>query len=114
VHDAEGVLAGLAQALDVQRRPERSLEQSIVDVLRPRTSLLVVDNCEHVIATVGSLISGIVRWCRRASARHQPGAARDAGEQVWRVPPLAVPVDSGATWTSSWVTGGRALHGPRR
>lgn len=97
VRDAEGVLAGVAQALDVQRRPERSLEQSIVDVLRPRCSLLVVDNCEHVIATVGHLVSTIVRWCpavRVLATSRQPLGM--AGEQVWRVPPLAVPVDSAA------------------
>ena len=52
-------MAAVAAALDLQRRPERSLEDSIVDVLAGRSLLLVLDNCEHVLDAVADLVDGL-------------------------------------------------------
>ncbi len=92
VQDERALVAAVAHALDVERRSTRSLEESIVEVLGPRELLLVLDNCEHVIATVGDLATRIVRWCPRvrlvATSREPIGVS---GETVRPVAPLEVP-----------------------
>jgi predicted ATPase/DNA-binding SARP family transcriptional activator len=92
VQDAGAVLAAVAQSLGVERRAERSLAESITEVLGSRQLLLVLDNCEHVIAAVGDLVSRVVRWCPEvrllATSREPIGVA---GETVWPVGPLGVP-----------------------
>jgi predicted ATPase len=63
-------------------------------VLRDHKSLLVLDNCEHVVEPVAALVGAIVSGC--------PGVAvlvtsREGlflgGEQIFRLPPLTVPED---------------------
>ena len=77
VRDEGAVTAAIAAALDVQQRPNRSLDDSIVELLAPRSMLLVLDNCEHVLDTTSELVELVLRWCPAgAGARHEPGAAR--------------------------------------
>lgn len=95
-HD-EAVIAAVATSLDVEQRPERSLEESVVEVLGPLRLVLLLDNCEHVIDAVGHLVRQIVRWCpgvrMLATSREPIGMA---GEVVWPVTPLAVPANAAA------------------
>ena len=97
VRDDAAVAAAVAQALDIERRLDRSLEESIIDVLGSREVLLVVDNCEHVLDAVGRLVHQITRWCPGvrivATSRERIGMA---GEVVWPVLPLEVPPSGGA------------------
>ena len=97
VTGGEEVVAAVAAALGVERRPGRSLEESIVELLAPLRILLVVDNCEHVLAAVGRLIGQVLRWC---PGIHVLATSREAlgmpGEVVWGVSPLAVPADPDA------------------
>jgi predicted ATPase/DNA-binding SARP family transcriptional activator len=92
VHDAGAVMAAVAHTLDVERRAERSLAESITEVLGPRRLLMVLDNCEHLVAAVGELVTRIVRWCPEvrllATSREPIGIA---GENVWPLAPLDVP-----------------------
>jgi predicted ATPase/DNA-binding SARP family transcriptional activator len=95
--DGDAVVAGVGQALEVQRRGERSLARSIVDVLGSRRALLVLDNCEHVIDAVADLVGEILRWCPEVhllTTSREPLAL--PGEVVQRVAPLAVPPDPDA------------------
>jgi predicted ATPase/DNA-binding winged helix-turn-helix (wHTH) protein len=94
VQDSGAVLAAVANALDVERRTERSLAESIVEVLGTRTMMVLLDNCEHVIEAVGELASRIIRWCpevRLVSTSREPIGV--PGESTWPVAPLAVPSD---------------------
>ena len=98
VRDGAAVVAAVAQALDIERRLDRSLDESIIDVLGAREVLLVLDNCEHVLDAIGGLIQQITRWCPgvriMATSRERVGMA---GEVVWPVLPLEVPSGLGAT-----------------
>ena len=98
VRDEAAVVAAIAQALDIERRLDRSLEESVIDVLGSRETLLVLDNCEHVLDAVGQLLQQITRWCpgvrMLATSRERIGMA---GEVVWPVLPLEVPSRLGAT-----------------
>ncbi len=82
----------------VERRPGRSLEESIVELLAPQRALVVVDNCEHVLGAVGRLVGEVLRWCPGvrvlATSREALGMP---GEVVWSVGPLELPTDPGAS-----------------
>ncbi len=91
------VATAVAATLGVERRPGRSLEESIVELLAPQRALLVVDNCEHVLGAAGRLIGEVLRWCPGvrvlATSREALGMP---GEVVWSVGPLELPADLGA------------------
>ena len=58
-------------------QPGLSLEASILELLRTRDALLVLDNCEHLLDEAGRFATTILLECR--SVRHprdQPGSAR--------------------------------------
>ncbi len=81
----------VAAALRIQQRAGLSIEQSVIDYLRGRALLLVLDNCEHVLAPAARLVAEIAARCPRvvvlATSREPLGVD---GEQVWPVPPLPV------------------------
>jgi predicted ATPase len=89
VADPDAVALGVATALGIQPRSDRSVASSVADVLRTKKILLVVDNCEHVIDAAASLISTLVRHCFDvrvlATSRERLAVA---GEQVWPLSPL--------------------------
>jgi predicted ATPase/class 3 adenylate cyclase/DNA-binding CsgD family transcriptional regulator/uncharacterized protein HemY len=90
--DGALVPQALASALDVRDQPGRILLDTLVDVLRPRTCLVLLDNCEHLVAACAALADRLLRSCPGlsllATSREPLGIA---GETVWRVPPLTLP-----------------------
>jgi predicted ATPase/DNA-binding SARP family transcriptional activator len=92
VRDPGAVSAAFAAALDVQQRPQRTLDESIVELLGSQSVLLVLDNCEHVLDTTSELVEQVLRWCPDvhvlATSREPLGIP---AEVVWSVPPLPVP-----------------------
>jgi predicted ATPase len=50
----------VSTALGVLRRPQMTLEESIVDFLRTRQVLLVLDNCEHLLDGAAELAEAIL------------------------------------------------------
>ncbi|WP_176993275.1 ATP-binding protein [Nonomuraea jiangxiensis] len=84
------VLRAVADALGVAERPPLPLTQVVADRLALGRSLLVLDNCEHLLEEVGDLVEGLRATCPRAgiliASRERPGLA---GERVITVPPLA-------------------------
>ena len=89
--DGSPVGHAVAAALRIQQRPGLSIEQTVIEYLRGRTLLLVVDNCEHVLAHAARLVAEIVQQCPEvavlATSREALGVD---GEQLWPVPPLPV------------------------
>src|SRR5215217_597888 len=82
----------VAQALRVREQPGRSLVETLKDTLRSRKTLLVVDNCEHLIEAVVHLVDALLDSCPGlrvlATSRETLNAA---GEVSWVVPSLTVP-----------------------
>lgn len=103
VSDGEGVVNAVAAALEIDRaagfrtmtQEERSLQATIVDHLRGRGSLVILDNCEHVVDDAARLAAEVLTRCPEvrivATSREQLGVP---GEVVWRIPPLDVGGDS--------------------
>jgi len=85
---AQAVLA----ALRVRPRPGISLADSIVEFLRTRSVLLVLDNCEHLLTAAAALAVDVLRSCRGvrilATSRQPLGVG---GEQVFGLRPLSLP-----------------------
>ena len=98
VRGPDAAIGALATELDLQRRPERSLEDSIVEALRAQELVLVLDNCEHVLEAASPLVARVLRWCPRvrvlATSREPLGLP---GEATYALGPLAVPASPHAT-----------------
>ena len=92
IHDPALIVNVAAQALDVREEPDRPLVQTLCAHLKQRRVLLILDNCEHVIAASAELAHAIVRATAHvgliASSR-QP--LRIPGERAYPILPLAVP-----------------------
>ncbi len=82
----------VASVLDIREEPGRPVENVLVQAIRDRELLLVLDNCEHVITEAASLVDRLLQRCPRvvilATSREPLGIA---GEYLYRVPSLSVP-----------------------
>jgi predicted ATPase/DNA-binding CsgD family transcriptional regulator len=82
----------VAAALGVHEEPHRPLLDTLTDALSADAPLLVLDNCEHLIAAVAHVVDALLRGCPRlrilATSRE---ALRVPGEVTWRVPSLSLP-----------------------
>ncbi len=92
VHDPTSTSAAIATAVDVRQRQHLSVDEALLEYLRARRTMLVLDNCEHLRDSVANLAEQILRWCPQvtivASSREVLGLT---GELVWRVGPLGTP-----------------------
>lgn len=82
----------VAETLGLHDIPKNDPLDVLSEFLAPRTTLLVMDNCEHVLdacaALTGELLTAAPELRVLATSREPLGVA---GEHVWVVPPLAVP-----------------------
>ena len=91
---SEGTLVpqALATALGVQEQSDRSLTDTLVDYLREKKVLLVLDNCEHLVDATSRLTSTLLDSYPRLTVLATSREALDvAGEINWPVPALSVP-----------------------
>jgi class 3 adenylate cyclase len=86
----------VASALAVPSRSGMDQAQAVVEYLRAKHLLLVLDNCEHLLDPAGDLADRIVETCPnvRLLATSREGLAVD-GEQVFPLRSLGLP-DAGA------------------
>jgi predicted ATPase len=89
LRDAAGVADAVAEVLRVTGRGRQSVEDSLLEMLAQKQSLLVLDNCEHVLGALAPLVSRIERHCPAIAilATSREGLAID-GEQILALPPL--------------------------
>lgn len=86
------VAQALAKTIGVREEPDATIEQSLADVLSKRSSLIILDNCEHLLHECARLVQVLAPTCpniRWLATSRTPLSI--AGEQVYRVPKLAVP-----------------------
>jgi len=90
--DPARVPGAIAAALGVREESHRPLFATLADHVRGRRMLLVLDNCEHLVAACAEAATALLQACPDlqilATSREQLGTA---GETVWQLPPLAVP-----------------------
>jgi predicted ATPase/transcriptional regulator with XRE-family HTH domain len=82
----------VAQTLGLREELYRPLLATLVDQLRERHLLLVLDNCEHLVGACAELAMALLQGCPAvrilATSREGLGVP---GERLYRVPSLAVP-----------------------
>ena len=92
VGEGKLVAGAVATALDIGALPGRTPLEATVDYLAPRKLLLVLDNCEHVLAASATLCDALLRAApdlKIIATTREP--LRIDGEVVFRVPSLAIP-----------------------
>lgn len=85
------VVQELASVLGIQDHGNRGLSDSVIDYLRGRPTVIVLDNCEHVIPACAALIDRVLRHCPDLTViatSREPLAL--TGERVWSAPPLSL------------------------
>ena len=92
VDDAKLVAQTIAAALGVREESEQPMPVTLGNFFRTKKLILILDNCEHVIAECAKLAESLLRACPdlqiMASSREPLGIA---GERTWPVPSLSVP-----------------------
>jgi predicted ATPase/DNA-binding SARP family transcriptional activator/Tfp pilus assembly protein PilF len=92
VQDGALLVGMLAGVLGVRERAGRPLREAVIAALGGQPTLVVLDNCEHLIADCADLVDALLAGCPTlrilATSRE---ALRVAGELAWRVPTLPVP-----------------------
>ncbi len=86
------VTQAVAAVLGVREEPNRLLLQTLTEYLRSKQLLLVLDNCEHLLAAAAIMAENIQRRCLNVrillTSREALGIA---GERIFRVSPLSTP-----------------------
>jgi class 3 adenylate cyclase len=81
-----------AAALGVREEPGRPIVQTLVDHLREKHMLLLLDNCEHLLDACAQLADALLRDCSKlqilASSRE---GLNITGETSYRIPSLSMP-----------------------
>ena len=91
VRDKEHVFAAIASAIGLDPR-SAGRRNALLDFLRPRRALIILDNCEHLIEQTAEVANNILQGApevRILVTSRQ--ALKVAGEDVLRLPPLDCP-----------------------
>lgn len=82
----------VANVLTLKEEPGQPILQTLIEHLRNRYLLLILDNCEHLLDACARLVDGLLRSCPRVSIL---ATSREAlgvfGETTYRVPSLSLP-----------------------
>ena len=97
VRDPDEVPSAVLAALLGPPSGRRTAADDLVEHLHDRRSLVLLDNCEHVLAACVQLVSRLLRTCPQlqilATSRQPLGIT---GERVWWLQPLPVPAPADA------------------
>ncbi len=104
--DPSLVAQAVASALRIQGAAGSSLLDSLAYELEQKSSLIVLDNCEHLIESCAELVETLLYSCQElrimATSRENLGIS---GETSWRVPSLSIPNPRDFTVNSpNWAT----------
>jgi predicted ATPase/DNA-binding SARP family transcriptional activator len=92
VRDEAPIPYVVASALGLRDQRGRSMKSLITERLRHKELLVVLDNCEHLVAGCAALAESLLKQCPGlrivVTSRERLGLV---GETRWPVPPLAVP-----------------------
>jgi len=93
INDASLLAATIASTLGVQEVPNRPLLETLMAYLKNKSLLLILDNCEHVIAQAAIVADTVLAGCVNvrilATSRE---SLRAVGEYSYRLPSLSLPL----------------------
>ncbi len=96
--DPSLVASTVAAVLDIRIGGQESALEDLVAGIAPRTMLLVLDNCEHLLDAVVEVVEAILQTAPNVTlvaTSQEP--LRAPGEQQFRLVPLAVPSETEAS-----------------
>ncbi len=97
LRDPALLVSTVATAVGMPENPELAVVETLAAYLAPRRTLVILDNCEHLIEVVAELAEAIAERCPRTVVLATSQTALNiAGEQLVPVPPLDLPGDSGS------------------
>lgn len=86
------VASTVASTLGILEQPGRSSIEALATALHDKPLLLILDNCEHLVAACADLAQTLIRSCPHlrvlATSREALGVE---GELVWTLSPLSLP-----------------------
>jgi predicted ATPase/transcriptional regulator with XRE-family HTH domain len=91
IGDPSLVPGAIASALRVEEVPNRPLIETLLEYLRDKALLLLLDNCEHVVARAATVAEELLAGCPRVrilATSREP--LRFAGERTYRLPSLSI------------------------
>ncbi len=90
--DASLVAQTVAKTLDLEGSPRQPLREMLADHLRSKHTLLIFDNCEHLVTACAQLADSLLSTCPNlkilVTSREALGIT---GEVLYRVPSLSLP-----------------------
>ena len=92
VTDPGLVAKSAAAVLGLQEETSRPIQDTLVDYLRKKTALIILDNCEHLLDACARLADRLIGACpnlRLLATSREP--LNVAGEKVYRVPSMQFP-----------------------
>jgi len=98
IGDADAVVEVVAAALGIQQHQGSSLGESVIEALRTKQMLIVLDNCEHLLDAAADLVDAVVRSCPTVHVLATSREALDVpGERAKRLRSLPLPASSEST-----------------
>ena len=99
------LVQAVAAAVGVDEQPGQALQDTLVAELRSRPTLVVLDNCEHLLDVVAPFADTVLAQCPNvrvlATSRERLGLP---GERAVRVPPLSMTGTDDVAYTSDAAT----------
>jgi predicted ATPase len=91
ISDPDRIVELAASTIGLREEPGEPTRTTLIRFLCGRRTLLILDNCEHLLAECANLVTEILRGCSTikilATSRAPLGIA---GERTWAVPPLSI------------------------
>lgn len=89
--DAASVLRVIADSVRVAEQPGRNLDVVLMEALSQHRTLLLLDNCEHLLDATAAVVTALSQKCPDLAilCTSRAPLAVD-GEAIWRVDPLPV------------------------
>lgn len=92
ISDASLVPQTVASVIGIREEPGRQLLDTLIDYLKTKRMLLMLDNAEHLLNAVASLVNQILRNCPHVQVLVTSREALSvSGERTYRVPSLSMP-----------------------
>ena len=96
VRSADGVLGALLHAFGAREPGRQSSMEAVLEIVRSRPTLILMDNCEHLRSTVGTLVTSMTNAISElrvlVTSREPLGIS---GETVFKLGPLSLPDPTG-------------------
>lgn len=92
LHDGKLIYESLSSVFEINIKPDQKSEETLIKFLREKDILIIIDNCEHLIEYVATLVLKILSSTRKvkilATSRE---SLQIPGETVYKVKSLSLP-----------------------